>query len=216
MDPATISAVGTLASGVGSLLGGSNSMHPRDANRAAMVGRFEAAKEFGLHPLTVAGGSAGYQPASRPNFGSNLRDLGNTLSEVAADKAAKKTAGEQQKKADELLEAQLMEMRSRTGLNLANTKRVLGGPGQPPDPFKMETHNALIEVMLENGDIIRVPNPAVYEIGPSELATGRILLEGGRVIERASNGNWTIKEAGSSRGGPTIRPPVGSRRRGRK
>ena len=58
------------------------------------------------------------------------------------------------------------------------------GPNAPFDPFEMRNENALINVLLENGEIIKMPNPDLYEVGPAELATGRAIIEGARQYQK--------------------------------
>lgn len=146
------------------------------------------AKAAGIHPYAALGAGAGYSnPFTSSPAGSFIGDgvaaAGQGIDEEFGKSASKSLASKQ----GELLDAQIAEARSRTVLNSANAKRTLIGPSAPTDPFAMRKENALIEVRLENGTIVKIPNPDVYEVGPTELVTGRTLLEGGRGVKAAQD-----------------------------
>lgn len=162
------------------------------------------AKKAGLHPLAVMGNNSSYSSPIQVGAGFNpVTDGANTGSAIGdaiasgaatiANKvdgkanAMAKAEAENMKKEGQLLDAQILESRSRTLLNQTNARRSLVGPQSPVDPFAIRQENALMEVKLENGDKVLIPNPDVYEVGPSELVTGRALLEGGRVVAAAGN-----------------------------
>lgn len=173
MDPFI---VGSLISAGSSLLGGALD---RKAQKGEMAHKINTGKAFGLHPLASIGAqTSGFQPVMNQALTSAGRSIQDGL--MARETSASKA------KADALLDAQIAEAQSRTILNKANAQRALVGPGAPLDPFAMRRENALIEVQLENGDKVLVPNPDVYEISPTELATGRMVLEGGRAVAKPS------------------------------
>ena len=192
--------IGALISAGASLIGGALN---RRANRAAEKRRlnFERtriqtvaadAKKAGIHPLSALGVAAGYQnPYGSAPSGSTLGDgiaaagdiIGRSVP-TKTQKAKDAQAATLNEKQAQLLDAQILESRSRTNLNSANAKRALLGPNSPVDPFGMRQENALIKVKLENGDIVRIPNPDIYDISPSELVTARGIIEGARVVEK--------------------------------
>jgi len=166
------------------------------------------AKKAGLHPLVGAtGANAQYIPTNQNPLGDAAADIAQTLGQEAV--AKRQAAGNKalNSKQEQLLDAQIAETRSRTLLNQSNAKRTLVGPGSAHDPFAIRKENALIEVQLENGEIVLIPNPDVYETGPSELATGRTLLEGARVVKRTRDPHppKTQKYKPSPRSGSQIR-----------
>lgn len=165
---------------LGGLLGGGTrgtSRENRQAAFGALQGQILAGQEFGLHPLAAIGAASGGSPQYSGNYiGEGIAQAGRAAGDSIRAANAKDPLETQQKR---LLEAQIEETQSRTRLNNMNSIRT-----PPIDPYGIRRENALIEVKLENGEIVRIPNPDVYEIGPSELVTGRTILEGGRIGER--------------------------------
>lgn len=181
MDPFI---VGSLISGASSLLGGA--LDRKDQKHAAgreMEDKILMGRKYGLHPLASIGAqTSGYAPVMSGAFES----AGNAIQTGLAQRANARSASGLERKQEQLMDAQILEATSRTRLNEANAKRALVGTGLPEDPFARRKENALVEVMLENGDVVLVPNPDVYEISPTELAAGRLMLEGGRVVSQVS------------------------------
>lgn len=182
MDPFV---TGSLISAGSSLLGG---LFGRKSQKTAaaneMKQKIEMGKRYGLHPSTAIGAqTSGYQPVMHQAFTS----AGRSIQEGLAARADAKADRAREDRGKALLDAQIAEAQSRTILNKANAQRAMVGPGSPVDPYAPRKANALISVKLENGDTVLVPNPDVYEISPTELATGRLVLEGGRVVDNARN-----------------------------
>ena len=148
-----------------------------------------------------------------------MESAGNAIASGTVAQAANSVARQEQsrlgkmdQKQADLIDAQILEARSRTILNTANAKRALVGPAAgPDDPFAMRQENALIKVRLEDGTIVQVPNPDVYEIGPSELLTGRAILESGRAVHHLTN--QTSNSPGRHRTTQTNRARKGDRLR---
>ena len=181
MDPFV---TGSLISAGSSLLGGIfGSKSQKNAAAREMDQKIQTGKKYGLHASTSIGAqTSGYQPVMNQAFTS----AGRSIQGLAA-RADAKADRAREDRGKELLDAQIAEAQSRTILNKANAQRALVGPGAPTDPYAPRKANALISVKLENGDTVLVPNPDVYEISPTELATGRLVLEGGRVVDNARN-----------------------------
>lgn len=160
----------------------------RKAASREMSSKIETGKKFGLHPLAAIGAqTSGYQPV----MAQAMTSAGNSIQAARAREDQQREAAKVEGLQRELLESQIAEVRSRTLLNQRNALRPLVGPASEDDPFRRRQENALIEVMLENGQVVTIPNPDVYEISPTELATGRVILEGGRVLENASTDRRT-------------------------
>lgn len=185
---------GALISAGASLLGGFlDSKEQRVAPGREMQQKIDVGRANKLHPsVAIGAATTPYTPA----FGGALSEAGRAVQEGMSTKEAARLQRENQEKQNDLIDAQIMEATSRTLLNNANTRRTLMAQGSTVDPFAMRQENALIRVKLENGDIVTIPNPDVYEISPTELATGRIILEGGRALEKLPDGNWTMVETG--------------------
>lgn len=180
MDPFV---TGSLISAGSSLLGGifGRNTQKKAAGRE-MQQKILMGQKYGLHPSTSIGAqTSGYQPVMNQAFTS----AGQSIQQGMAAKADAKADRAREDRGQALLDAQIAEAQSRTILNKANAQRALVGPGAPADPYAPRKANALISVRLENGDTVLVPNPDVYEISPTELATGRLVLEGGRVVDNA-------------------------------
>lgn len=151
--------------------------------------RVADAKAAGIHPLAALGSpGAQYQPSNATPWADAARSIGEQLQQRTQGKTDKALAAKQ----GELLDAQVAEARSRTLLNETNALRAMPRPGvavrrpaSQDDPYEMRQENALIKVRLENGEVITMPNPDVYEIGPAELVTGRGIIEGARQVDRA-------------------------------
>lgn len=199
---------GALISAGGSLLGGLlDRKASKNATGREMAQKIETGARYGLHPLASIGAqTSGYQPVYSQAFTSAGQAIQGGMSARADARADRRRERTQER----LAEAQIAEAQSRTILNAANARRALVGPGAPRDPYAMRQENALMSVRLENGDVVQVPNPDVYEISPTELATGRIVLEGGRALERQDNGGW--KETDSQRQGTGVGGTRGSLR----
>lgn len=191
MDPFIGAA---LVSAGASLLGGI--FDRKDARESAgrqMHQMIRTGAEYGLHPSTSIGANIpGYTPA----FGGALSEAGTAIQRGLSAREENRLQRENMKKQNQLIDAEILESTSRTILNNANARRTSMASGSVVDPFAMRQENALIEVRMENGEIIRIPNPDVYEIGPTELATGRVLLEGARELQRQKDGNWVIVDTG--------------------
>jgi len=159
------------------------------------------ARLAGIHPLAAMGAASGYQNpfgGASPS-GTAIGDGMAALGQLRQRKDQTKNRSLETK----LLNSQIAETQSRTILNQANAKRSLVGPGSPVDPYAPRQENALVKVKLEDGTIVWMPNPDVYEIGPTELATGRILLEGGRAVE-AIDSSPKQREPKPKRGAITV------------
>lgn len=159
---------------IGGLIG--QQMASGEAGKTAaseMRSKILTGREFGLHPLASIGAStSGY---TGNYIGEGLAEAGRAL----GDQAARNRRDPLEAKQGELLDAQIAESRSRTILNAAEAH----SRGNVIDPYKMRTENALIRVKLENGDVIEMPNPDVYEVSPTELATARAIIEAARVYQ---------------------------------
>lgn len=147
------------------------------------------ARAAGIHPLAAMGAASGYQnPFGSSPAGNALGDGINAFREDQAAARQERADAPLRKKQSELLDAQIAEARSRTTLNQANAHRTLVGPAASLDPYAPRKENALISVRLENGETVLMPNPDLYEISPTELATGRVLIEGARQVDRQIEG----------------------------
>lgn len=186
--------LGSLISAGTSFLGGvmDRNAQATQASRE-MTQKIETGRKFGLHPLASIGAqTSGYQPV----MSQAMTSAGNSIQMGLAQRENAKAQDSIQAKQEALIDEQILEARSRTALNMANAKRTIGGTAL--DPFRRRQENALIEVMLENGEVILIPNPDIYEISPTELATGRVIIEGGRGIARANEGGSSRAPAASS------------------
>ena len=180
------SAIGSVVSGI------LRNNSARDQQRRAL--NFERnrisyladdAKRAGIHPYAALGAGAGYSnPYTSSPVGSAIADGVGAVGDAIDGKIGEAKGKNLRAKQGELLDAQIAETRSRTVLNSANAKRALIGPRAATDPFGMRKENALIEVKLEDGTIVKIPNPDVYEIGPTELATGRGIIETSRGVKK--------------------------------
>lgn len=200
MDPFIVGSIGS------SLLGGLFGRRSQKREQAlqrefaqnSLRWNVQQARAEGLHPLVGAG-----QPGAQyqPSHASPMQGALEGVSQALASRAG-------QKKQDQLLEAQIEEAQSRTILNKANAQRAMIGPNAPvTDPFKMRSENALIRVKLENGDIILMPNPDVYEISPTELATARLIMEGSRAAD-LEGWNDRMRQEYGGEGGTRDGPPM--------
>ena len=159
------------------------------------------AKKAGIHPYAALGAGAGYSnPYTSSPVGSSIADGVGALGDAIDGKIGEAKGKDLKAKQGELLDAQIAETRSRTVLNSANAKRALIGPHASTDPFRMRKENALIEVKLEDGTVVKIPNPDVYEIGPTELATGRGIIETSRGVKKLGE---TPKDAQKYQAFPT-------------
>lgn len=204
MDPFI---AGSLITAGSSLLGG---VLDRKAQKSIegiqMADKIRTGAKFGLHPLAAIGAqTSGYQPV----MAQALTSAGQAIQTGLAERSNSRAANQLQQKQERLIEEQILEARSRTALNLANAKRVVVGPGSPVDPYAMRTENALMAVRLENGDIVYVPNPDVYEISPTELAAGRGMLEGGRIVSKIPQGEAPPVMPANPKLGQVYRPGNG-------
>lgn len=173
---------GALISAGGALLGGAvgDARAPGVAKRvtaAEMRSKIITGREFGLHPLASIGAqTSGY---SGSYLGDGIAEASRSVGQAVQERGREKKSAVLDAKRGELVDAQIAEARSRTLLNEANARSV-----GAVDPFKPRKENALVEVMLENGDIIFIPNPDLYEVSPTELATGRSLIEAARIAQK--------------------------------
>lgn len=197
---AGIGAFGNLAGG---LLGRRKGKSPGDAIRSSV----KAARQLGLHPLSVLGSGATYAPVgsmgnssfladAADNIGQGFREAVENRERRRADAAEAQSASAFQAKQTELIDAQIEEARSRTFLNAANAKRLLGpvmprvsgdrggleklGASGTLDgrPIRMEPASnmpARQKVQLGNVGATSL-NPDAFEVGVSELAAGLMIM----------------------------------------
>lgn len=158
------------------------------------------AKAAGIHPLAALGAASGYQnpyggPVSGSTMGDGFAAAGQYIGDAIDKRGQKKQAATLNEKQIDLVDAQIIESRSRTLLNQANAKRALVGPQAPHDPYAIRKENALIKVKLENGTEVYMPNPDVYEVSPAEMVTARALMEASRVGKKVSEAkvDWKKK-----------------------
>lgn len=200
IDPFIVGSIGS--SILGGLFGRKNQKDQtalqREFAQNSLRWNIQQARAEGLHPLVGAGQpGAQYQPSQASPMQGALAGISDVLLSQSG-----------RKKQEQLVDAQIEEAQSRTILNKANAQRALLGPNAPnTDPFKMRSENALIRVKLENGDIILMPNPDVYEISPTELATARVLMEGSRMADLEAWNNQ-MKETYGGSGGGREGPPL--------
>lgn len=222
----TLGAATGVLGGLSKLLGGGGP-NPKTQAYGQLKGAFQAADEAGLHRLAVAGSPAGYSPAPSSSA-EGLLDVSNSLRQYTQDKLSKAT----QRKADELVDAQIAEARSRTLLNEANTRRALAGP-QPGLGGAVGTVRAFDDASNGGARTVRVepqpdlagtqqvalgsqsargPNPEAFEMGLSELAAG-LLIYGPQWLY-----NWkpknTSKRPARGRSARPVRQGGKSRRTG--
>lgn len=153
--------------------------------------RIEDGARYGLHPLASAGATAGpqFQPVNTPGTWSNA------FGQVGANLSNKKNAA----LSNELLEAQIAETRSRTLLNMSNSRRgdlaspplISGatggmeqllkaldrssGGGERPVVNEPERQYPMSQrVTLGNRTMVG-PNSEPLEVGLSELAAGALI-----------------------------------------
>lgn len=153
--------------------------------------RIEDGARYGLHPLASAGATGGpqYQPVNAPGTWSNA--FGQVQNNIANKSNIAKS--------NELLDAQIAETRSRTLLNLANTRRgdlstrpaITGatggmeqllraldrssGGGERPVVNEPERQYPMSQrVTLGNRTMVG-PNSEPLEVGLSELAAGALI-----------------------------------------
>lgn len=165
-----------------------------------MARQYKFARDMGLHPLAVLGNSGvSGQYGDGGSFGSGdtsfLGDAayaaGNALRERADSRERAKDRNVQSRlnaKQMELIDAEIMEARSRTLLNQANVKRLLGpspavsgaaGGLETLDnrPVKMDpARNLAARQQVTLGDSTATGlNPEAFEIGLSELVAGGLI-----------------------------------------
>lgn len=181
--------IGTLLSGVGGLFGATRKREkPRDTALEQLRGAFTAADEAGLHRLAVAGSPAGYSPA--PSYAAEgLMNAGQAIARYGEYREGRKLA----RKNEELVDAQIAEVRSRTVLNEANARRALMVP-QPglggampaiarafdntargkerPVSIEPERDMPATQTVTFGDQTGRGLNPEAFEVGISELLTG--------------------------------------------
>lgn len=183
MDPFVL---GSALSAGASLLGGVlDRKDQRSATGRDMTQKIEVGKKYGLHPSVSIGAQSG---SYYPVMAGALGEAGQSVQQGLVAKAEAKARESAQNQENALIAAQIEEARSRTLLNTVNAKRAMEKP-DVQDPFAMRKENALMAVKLENGDIVWVPNPDVYEISPTEAATMRAIIEAARL------GQVTLPEA---------------------
>jgi len=194
--------------GIGSVLGGLSGFFGKDSAPSQgrqiysqVQGAVTAGKEFNLHPLAVLGNTSSYAPAPANNVQDGLASMGNALQNMGQMKADKAAAA----KANELMDAQIAEARSRTLLNLGNANRAMVGPSAPTGATggleqivggagttysPHVTHNQSKRPMAVEperdypvtsrvgvGDkSVWVPNPEAFEVGLSELIAGAMVM----------------------------------------
>lgn len=183
MDPLVI---GALIQGASSLLGGA--LNRRGVGKTTadeMRAKILTGQEFGLHPLAAIGAqTSGY---SGHYIGDGVADAGAALGQAISAKGERDRSRSLEKAELDLVQAQTEEVRSRTRINEMNAR-----PAAPIDPYAMRQVNSLIAVKLENGDIVYIPNPDVYENSPTELVTGRGIIEGARAVQGGDGNSVTL------------------------
>lgn len=149
--PAVIGAAGSIAGGLLSRKSGNPAKQVYTGTQRQLRAQYDFAREKGLHPLAVMG-NPGFQGGGGFGTGSaGLPDAANILAQGVRDYAASKAdakAEDRQAMLDQrsaaLVDAQIAEVRSRTLLNQANAKRLLGGPtGGPPPLGTNGTHGGI-------------------------------------------------------------------------
>lgn len=134
MDPATISAAGSLLSGVGSLSsafgGGNDGPGIVDANRKAIGGRIRGAVEsghkWGIHPLYALGAPAigvEGQSFTGSRVGAGLAAAGEAMSGYASLKEARAEAARNERRQDMLVTAQTAESMAKARAATAQADR---------------------------------------------------------------------------------------------
>lgn len=204
MDPATLIGIGSVAQGIGGLAGafgkGDTKKHTLDAHRELMRGIDESAKKYRIHRLAMLGSTGGgYGPVQSQGdrIGQGLAQVGDAFQSYGAAKSSARL----DKKQAELIDAQIAESRSRTMLNVANSKHHISGPviGNPSgvgggletvlpnqgrDPGTQGDRGVRREATPDQGATQRVslgnvtgigPNPEAFEVGISELIAGALI-----------------------------------------
>lgn len=159
--------------------------------------RARDARAAGIHPLAALGATASYGPAQGGDggFGDSIGRAGGAIADAYAAKEAYKRDAPLRNKEMELLDAQILESRSRTMLNAANARRPIYGPrpkitgvtsglegldpgetGKPRGERVEPTPNlgARQKVSL-GGSTATGPNPEAFEVGLSELIAGAMI-----------------------------------------
>ena len=192
---AGVSALGNIASG---LLGRRKGKSPGDAIKSTV----KAARELGIHPLAALGSGATYAPAGSMGNSAFLADAADNVgqgirqaAEARARSRAEADGREMGAKQVQLIDAQIEEARSRTLLNAANAKRLIG-----PQLPRVSGDRGGLEVMsggntMDGRPIVKEPaadlparqrvqlgnisatglNPDAFEVGVSELAAGLLI-----------------------------------------
>ena len=183
--PFGLSTYGKVAGAFG--LGGTGAVQGRSP-RHNIQSLIQGYRDAGLHGILAAGGGGGFSSMDSANA---LGDLGATVSDYYRNRDAKSAARSQARlneKQMALIDAEILESRSRTLLNETNAKRALVGPRQP---FGNGTHGGLENrpTVLEphrdqpwaqtiegpGGHRSIGPNPDAFEIGLSELLAGGLI-----------------------------------------
>jgi len=197
-----LETVGPILSGLSGFFGGDSPPSQGRQIYSQVQGAVNAGKEFNLHPLAVLGNTSSYVPTSSNNVQSGLQSMGAAVSTLAAQKDEKAA----QAKANELMDAQIAEARSRTLLNLGNANRAFVGPGGPTGatgglevvrggsgttysphathegarkrPMAVEPERDYpISARVGAGDgNVLIPNPETFEVGLSELIAGAAII----------------------------------------
>lgn len=180
-------AAGAVVSGLGSIFGKKKGPSPYEQSYGSIAGAIEAGAKYGLHPLASIGGAQGYSPAPTE---SPLDDLGIALSRLGQQKQDAQTRAKER----ELIDAQIAEARSRTLLNVSNSRRGFTGPvpgvtgvtggleafdSAPPGAsqprgvdVRPETAQPATQTVTFGDKTMRGPNPEAFEIGIGELLAG--------------------------------------------
>lgn len=193
---------GSLISAGGSLLGGilGKSKPPglkyvqnaaRASTRGGLSGAIQTARKHGIHALSALGSAQGY---SVPYGGTDNSALGAGIADAAATAGQAMASRGLRKKEEELLDAQIAESRSRTLLNVENSRRPLYGPVpsisgitgglRGSDPGSTSGRGLRVEPtphlgarqVVALGDVEATgPNPEAFEVGLSELLAGALI-----------------------------------------
>lgn len=207
----TIGAGLEIAGGLKNLFGKSGPS-PWEQSFNSLKGAFEAADQFGIHRLAVAGSPAGYSPV--PSMAAEgAMQAGQALTDYAQSKGDKSI----QRKQEQLVDAQIQEARSRTILNQANARRAVSGPqpglgqatnriaealdrlpdGGPRGVRDEPQPNLPARQKVTIGDKTAVgPNPEAFEVGISELIAGALIYGPQWLYDQMGGGSLDSNRSG--------------------
>lgn len=178
-------AIATAGSSIlGGLFGKSEASKNRAMQRNFIQMRVADAKKAGIHPLAALGASGGAQSV-HSGMGDAVASAGAAIGKSIANRELQQLNKEKIRSDINRNNAEAqgwLADAQRTTTNAALRAGAIGGAVPTKnDPYKKRTENQYMSVKLADGSIIEVPNPDVYEIGPTELATGSALLGGSLV-----------------------------------